>query len=311
MRLVSAKRSNPSRLISSGAGFVLTGLVFCGHPLAQAGSPQPPSGPAVSIERHYVAGETLTYEMKGSNHGWEYEIQASDLVKKDASGVFYDEIGWSNLKSNAPMELSPASLAFRQTLSLTSATYLTVPDLSKVQPFVIGPITDLLTFYSDLFLANQLKLNQVGQHIYFEHGKPNSWADGTRVLVGQDAIDFDLTLLEADASRHTATILVKHVPPKHPQVQLTAKWMEAPVGEAANNWVQVTKASDGKYVAEVGEEVFEDRLVIDTNDGKIISAQLHNPVTSIQRECEDASLSKCGAPKPNNILREVSLVLRP
>jgi hypothetical protein len=46
------------------------------------------------------------------------------------------------------MSLSPASLSFRQTLSLDPAIQPSIPNLSQVQPFLIGPITDMLTFYS-------------------------------------------------------------------------------------------------------------------------------------------------------------------
>ena len=35
---------------------------------------------------------------------------------------------------------------------------------------------------------------------------PSSWADGTRVLVGEDAIDFDMTLKSMDAAAKTALV---------------------------------------------------------------------------------------------------------
>ncbi len=274
-----------------------------------AQSVQPGKFLKVDLERRYRVGETLQYRMKGSNRGWEYQITASDVVKQDAKGVFYESIGWSELQSNAPMTLSPASLAFRQTLSLAPVNaYLTVPDLRQVQPSLIGPITDLLTFYSDLFLANTLKLSPANPHVYFEHGKPNSWADGTRVIIGQDSIDFDLTLVSTDVEEHTALLLVRHVPPKHPQVVLPAEWMQAPVGDTPNNFVQV-EHTGGRYTAEVGQEKFEVRITVDTRDGKILSVQLHNPVSTVIRECEDAALLHCDAAKPNAIVREVSLTL--
>ena len=296
---------------SAGCWFILISsiLLFCSQLIAQDIPPHPSNPASVMLERRYKLGETLSYEMKGSNHGWEYQIQANDLVKKDPEGVFYEEIGWSNLRSNAPLTFSPSSLGFRQSLSLQSKTYLAIPDLSQVQPFLIGPITDMLTFYSDLFLAKQLKLTQVGQQSYFQYGKPSSWADGKHVLIGQDSIDFDLTLLDENSRQHTATLLIRHVPPQHSQIQLPAKWMEPPVGNATNNWVQVEKSGD-KYLAQVGEEAFEVRIKVDTRDGKIVSAQLHNSVTSVIRECEDAALSRCSAPKSNHILREVSLGLK-
>lgn len=150
---------------------------------AQEGRTRVASTPIIALHREYRVGEVLHYEMKGSNHGWEYQIEATDVTRKDATDGFYEEIGWSNLRSNAPMTLSPTSLAFRQTFSTESGKYLAVPDLSKVQPFLIGPITDMLKFYSDIWIAKEKKLTQVGQHVYFEHGKPNSWADGQHVVL--------------------------------------------------------------------------------------------------------------------------------
>jgi hypothetical protein len=263
---------------------------------------------AESIARRYREGDTLRYQMKGSNRGWTYEVQADAAVKIDAAKFFYEEIGWSNFHSNAPMTLSPASLTFRQNLSLSASKYLTVPDLSNVQPFLIGPITDLLTFYADVFLAAHLQLAQAGQHAYFERGTPNSWADGQRIVLGQDSIDFDLTLLSVDPPGHSATLLVRHVPPAHPQIKLPADWMKTPVGKAQNNWVEVEK-SGAKFIAQVGEETFDVHIKLDTADGKILSAELHNPVVFIVRECEDAALIKCGASKPATLAREVSLEL--
>ncbi len=70
------------------------------------------------LARHYTEGEKLAYYMKGDNDGWTYEVQASGVVKKDANGHFVEAYGWSDFKSNTPMSLSPASLSFRQTLSL-------------------------------------------------------------------------------------------------------------------------------------------------------------------------------------------------
>jgi hypothetical protein len=261
------------------------------------------------LSRSYKPGEVLQYEMTGSNRGWEYQIQADDHVKQDNEGIFYEEIGWSNLRSNAPMKLSPSSLSFRQTLSLgLTGKYIAIPNLGAVQPFLIGPITDMLTFYSDVFIARKTKLTQIGQHTYFEYGKPNSWADGQHVLLGQDSIDFDLTLQSENKQEHTVILEIRHVSPKHPQVELPAQWMLAPISSGANNWVQVEKSSDG-YIAQVGYEVFDVRITLDTRDGKILSAQLHNPIVAISRECSDAALSKCNAPTQEKILRDVALHL--
>ena len=264
-----------------------------------------------AYKRVYTPGQVLRYRMKGSNTGWEYTIQATDTVKQDAQGGFYEEIGWSDLHSNAPMVLSPASLAFRQTLSLENpAKYMLVPDLGQVQPFVIGPITDLLTFYSDLLLAQQHAVGAAHPNAYVEHRKPNSWADGQHVLLGQDAIDFDLMWEAADLATHTVTLRARHVVPTHPEIALPAAWMKVPVADTPNNWVQVSREGD-TYIAEVGKETFDVELCVDTRDGKLISVTMHNPVTAEKRVCQDAALTDCAAAVPAPMLREVSLQLLP
>src|SRR6185503_4045428 len=119
---------------------------------------------ASRLQRRYAEGTVSHYVMTGNNDGWQYTIHATDVVKRDAKGRYYEEMGWSDLSSNAKQTLTPASLALRQTVSLDdSATYMKVPNLAAVQPLLIGPITDTLTFYSDLLLASQAKLAEVEQ----------------------------------------------------------------------------------------------------------------------------------------------------
>jgi len=82
------------------------------------------------------------------------------------------------------MTLNPTSLNFRQTLSLNPDAPPSIPDLSVVQPMLIGPITDLLTFYSDLWLTmRQDNFNRAGNHTYVKFGDPASWADGNYVVL--------------------------------------------------------------------------------------------------------------------------------
>jgi hypothetical protein len=264
------------------------------------------------LTRHYKDGQKLHYLMKGSNAGWDYEIKASGVVKKNAREQFIEEYAWSDLISNAPMTLNQSSLDFRQILSLDPSLPPSIPDLSKVQPYLIGPITDLLTFYSDLWLAaKQGTLNQAGDHAYVKLGIPASWADGNYVILGQDSIDFDFLLKEVDNANHTATLLARHVSPQAPQVKLPADWMQAHVADTANNWVEVKKENNGKYDAEVGKETFDVEIKIDLEDGKILSATIDNPVKAIKRECTDAALSNCSAAGPIEIHRQIELHLVP
>jgi hypothetical protein len=260
------------------------------------------------LMRHYTEGEKLTYHMKASNDGWNYEIQANGIVKKNAAGHFVEEYAWSDFKSEAPMTLSPASLNFRQALSLDPAISPSVPNLSVVQPFLIGPITDMLTFYADLWMATkQSTLVRAGDHAYVKFGGPISWADGTYTIVGEDSIDFDLTLRNVDATTQTATLLVKHVPPAQPTVKVPAPWMQAPVADTPNNWVEVQKNTAGKYVAEVGKETFDVEIKLSLKDGKILSATLDNPVQARKRECSDPALLDCGNATAHQIHRHIEI----
>jgi hypothetical protein len=264
------------------------------------------------LARHYTEGEKLTYHMKGDNEGWTYEVQANGIVKKNASGHLVEEYGWSDFKSNVPMSLSATSLNFRQTLSLDPAIPPSIPNLSQVQPFLIGPITDLLTFYSDLWLAiRQSDLKRPGDHAYVKVGIPASWADGNYVTLGEDSIDFDLTLKELNTSTQIATLLVRHVPPAQPKVKLPVEWMQAPVVDTANNWVQISKNQAGKYDAGVGKETFDVDIKVSLKDGKILSATLDNLVQTRRRECSDAALLDCGASGDHTIHRQIELHLVP
>ncbi|MFC5863063.1 hypothetical protein ACFPT7_12225 [Acidicapsa dinghuensis] len=271
---------------------------------------QATSAPANPLHRQYRAGEKLTYHMKGVNEAWHYEIDAEGVVKKDAAGQYFEEYQWVHMTSNGqPESLLPSAADYRQRLTLDPDQNPSAPDLTKVDPKMIGPITDMMTFYSDLWLANKLGvLKKARDHFYFKNPMPpSSWADGTHVLVGQDAIDFDMTLKSVDAAAGTAMVEVRHVPPQNPALPLKAAWMQDPVGTGANNWVQIAKDENGKYEAGVGMETFTVDITVSLADGHIASATMENPVITIERTCEDEALSKCGDAKRHEILRKIEM----
>jgi hypothetical protein len=261
--------------------------------------------------RRYREGEKLTYRMNGINEAWHYEIQADGVVKRDSAGGYFEEYRWSNLISdNQKVSLSPASLNFRQQLTLDPNQKFAFPSLSDVDHRLVGPITDLMTFYADVRLAVKTgELAKAGDHLYVKHGTPNSWADGTYILIGEDAIDFDFTIKEVKRSNTTATLFIRHVPPQNPAIKLPAEWMRKPVADTANNWVQVQKMDNGKYLAAVGKENFDVEIKLSLTDGKILSGHIDNPVKTIERECADSALTDCGDSKPHSILREIAIYL--
>lgn len=269
-----------------------------------------PAPVSVLPVRQYGEGEKLSYHMKGTNRSRTrtitYEVDANGIVKKD-SGRFVEEYAWSGLiRDGASVAPDPAATSFRQILSLEPNYPLSVPDLSHVI-LLIGPITDLLTFYADLSVARNGRLAHPGDHFYFKHGAPNLWADGNYVTVGQDSIDFDVTLTAVNTNDGTLSLTVRHVPPEKPQVSLPAGWMRAPVADTPNNWVEVSKTPEGKFAAAVGKETFDVELKVSLIDGRILSGSVDNPVEVMERDCADSALTSCGEPFRYEIRRQITI----
>src|SRR6185312_3675405 len=96
------------------------------------------------LQRQYQAGQGVAYHMTGDNDGWHYAADARGAVAQ-TNGVFQEDFAWSNLVSNGQAQaLPPAMAAWRQSLSLDPNRMPSPPDLSQVDPRLIGPVTDLM-----------------------------------------------------------------------------------------------------------------------------------------------------------------------
>jgi hypothetical protein len=283
---------------------------------APAATPAPPQYP---LHRIYREGETLAYQMKGLNEAWHYTIRADGVVMKSAakgaqgasSGPFVEEYRWSGMESDGkPVTLSPETQAFRQKVSLDPVYMPGMPPLNNVDRALVGPISDFMTFYSDEWIANRMgAMKKPGDHFYFVVPFNPSWADGTRVILGEDSIAFDITWKSSNEADHTALIQIRHIPPAKPNVHLNADWMKKPVADTPNNWVEVEKTQDGKFDAAVGNETFDVLLTIDLTDGKILSGTMDNTVKTVHCTCEDLALTKCSDPVPHQIYRKIEIAL--
>jgi hypothetical protein len=239
-----------------------------------------------------------------------YAATVRGVVKRNSAGTFYEEYEWSEIVWNgAPFDVPETNRGFRQLLSLAPNYTPTLPDFSALHPRLVGPTADLMTFYSDVWLAmRQPSLRQAGDRVRVNHGDANSWADGTRVVLGEDSIDFEIALGDASTADGTRELTVRHVPPEQPKIRIPAEWMRVPVAEVPNNWVQVNKLSDGRYIASVGKETFDAQIRLSGASGKIVSADLENPVDVLERECKDEALTQCGEGVRYRILRQIQIV---
>jgi hypothetical protein len=167
---------------------------------------------------------------------------------------------------------------------------------------------DLLSFYADAWLAmRQPSLRLAGDRVVVSHGDANSWADGTRIIIGEDAIDFAITLDDINTSRGITGLTVRHIPPAQPRIRIPADWMRTPVADVQNNWVQVARSGDGKYIASIGKETFDVEIQPNLMNGKIVSARMNNPVEVFERECTDQAVALCGEGIRYEILRQISI----
>ena len=274
---------------------------------------QTSTGVGSPLARHYREGETLTYQMTAVNDTWHYTADATGIVKKNADGSYVEEFRWSRLTSDGRPVAPVLSIdTFRMQLSLDPGWTPSGRDLAKVDPRLVGPSLDLMTFYVALWIANKVGvLQHASDHFYVPNPQPSSWADGTRVLTGQDHIDFDLDLHSIDPVKKTAQVLVHHVPPPHPNLQFPAGWMQTPVADTPNNWVEVSKTKDGKYQAGAGKETLDVLITVSTVDGKILCAKMDNPVVMSGRLCDDAALTQCGGAESHTIHRHIEIALAP
>lgn len=270
------------------------------------------------LARSYRVGEEIiAYRMNAANQQGGrreiYEAISEATVRQSTDGIAFEETRWKSLQLNGTnVPLSPAAQNFRQevSLDLRFAADAHMPSVGAAEPYLAGPIFDLMNFYVDLQLAAKITtLQKQGDHAYIKYSQPSSYADPTHgVIIGAVCIDFDLTLKELDEATQTATVVVKHVPPPIACVDLAAPWMQTQVVAGfANNHVQVNKNADGTFTVAVGKEDIDVEIKIQMGSGKILSATMYNPVEISERICADDAYLECGSAESYRVLREIKM----
>jgi hypothetical protein len=274
---------------------------------------QPAGQEAAPLTRRYRDGERIAFHMTATNedrvHKLAYSGDAIGIVGKDAADAWEEIFTWSNLVyDGAAVSLPDKGAPVSQKVSLASQYRWSPPDVAHTHPKLVGPTLDLMTFYIDLWLATKEgKLVHQGDRLRVPGKGANSWADGSYVTLGEDAIDFDVELSRLDEAAKTALVIVRHVPPEKPEIKLPAAWMKEPVGDTANNWVQVQKGEKGRFLAAVGRETFDVELTVSLADGRIVSATMDNIVDVLERECASAALDEPGEPRRYQIHRKIEI----
>jgi hypothetical protein len=131
------------------------------------------------------------------------------------------------------------------------------------------------------------------------------------VILGEDSIDFDLTLKELnfDPGRHPAGAARSSVAAES---EAARPWMQTPVADTPNNWIDVKgKNNDGKYVAAVGKETFDVEIKTSLKDGKILSATTDNLVQTINANAPTPRCWTAASPPPTRFAARSKSSWRP
>lgn len=263
------------------------------------------------IQRQYQEGEVLKYRIQMS-HFYDgsltskYDAVATGVVKKDTQGSFSEEFQWTSISDDDKQaKFTETDNNFRQILSLSPPFKLSIPkELTSLSHFLIGPVTDFLTFYVDesLIIRKASTLQKSGDHIYLNTAVASSWG------AGQDCLDFNVLLSSVDHYTQVAQIVVSHLPPSKICITPPAQWMTEQVTDSPNNWYNIEN-ENGKWLASTGKETFDVQQVIDISNGKTLSATMDNPVEFQTRICADEKLSNCSKPTTHKIVRKLTLTL--
>lgn len=270
------------------------------------------------LTRWYELGERVSYRITATTRDRtgtsSYAATARSIVKRDQMERLFEEFEWPDLVWNGmPVQMSPIDAQARPILSLSADRRPATPDLSKVAPRLIAPTVDLLSFYADAWVAmQQPTLRFAGNRaIVFNRGETTSWADGTRVILGEGSSELEITLDDVNLNEGTATLTLLHAPPARPPIRIPAEWMRTRVTDLPNNWIQVVRVGPRQLVASVGKETREVTMRMSLTNGKIYSARMENQVDVFERECTDEALTMCGEAVRYQINRQIAIAEGP
>lgn len=287
------------------------GLVATSSPALAAASHRP-RVPVYSYARHYVPGQVARYaytEDETQTAGGQTTTSTTTAADRVASyvhrGTGGEQVRWVALTvDGTDMTAAARSFpAYDLSLDPRAADGLTVPDTSAV-PGLVGPVTDLTTFYVPLSAQAGIgALHRPGQSETAPTLLSGNFASAA-MPVGQDLLQLTTTL--TSLTRRQATLTSDFVPPPAGGLTVTAPFMDSPVcGTTPNNFEEVQQSGTA-FLALWGCEQFTATTVADRASGRIVSASLSNPLQLSAMECQDAALTQCTDIGPVTLQRTVT-----
>ena len=146
-----------------------------------------------------------------------------------------------------------------------------MPDLAHVDPKLIGPITDFMTFYVDLWRAEKLgELKKTGDQLYFKQGTRSR---GRRSVVSSASLHrLRLHVEECRRSQPEATLEMPSRSAREVAGHAHRRLDAHPRSRHSEQLVGVNRTQDGKFHAAVGKETFDVEIKVSLVDCKATPA---------------------------------------
>jgi len=283
-------------------------MVFCAGILVATCSSAPASaspGPGYTYVRHYVSGQVTRYGYTEDENGAEVTAKAR-LTSYIRRGIGGEQVQWVALTAGG-QNLDAQARAFPAydlSLDPRDPDGLALPDTQNAGQ-LRGPVDDLLTIYVGLSSKVGIdRLHQPGQSYVDPTLLPGNFSSAT-APVGRDLVQLTTTLTSLTARR--ATFTSSYQPPPDGGLTLTQPWMSSPVCGSTPNNFELVQAEGSEYVALWGCESFTVTTVVDRGSGRIVSAQMTNPLQLDGSLCQDEALTECTSIPPTSLLRNVQL----
>lgn len=288
-------------------------IVFCACALvaatcsAASASPAPgPSASGYTYHRHYVNGQITRYNYSEVISGGTQVTAVARLRSYVRHGIGGERIKWVSLFSNG-QDLSAQARAFPpydMSLDPKNPGGLIQPN-AQTAGQLQNPVLDLYTFYGGLSpFVGIGNLHQPGQS-YVEPTLLHGIFSSATAPVGQDLVQVTTTL--TSLTDRQATFTGSYQPPADGGLTLSQPWMSSPVCGTTPNNFELVQAQGTQWLALWGCESFTTTTVVDRDSGRIVSAQMTDPLTVDLTVCQDETLTQCAPIQTTTLLRTVQV----
>jgi hypothetical protein len=283
-------------------------VVFCAGTLVatcSSASASALSGPGYTYTRHYVNGQVSRYSYTEDENGAEVTAVAR-LKSFVRQGIGGEQVKWVALTADG-QNMDAQAQAFPPyvvSLDPRDPNGLALPN-TQTAGQLQGPVDDLLTIYVGLSGRTGIDdLHQPGQAHVDPTLLPGNFSSAT-APVGEDLVQLTTTLTHL--SLRQATFTSSYQPPAAGGLTLTQPFMSSPVCGSTPNNFELVQAEGTEFVALWGCESFTVTTVVDRPSGRVISAQMTNPLQLDGVVCQDEALTECTSIPSTTLNRAVQL----